>query len=374
MKAVANEIGWTPGTPMTPDQAIQLSMAGRRVTTDFAAAGDISRVLNAAVPFYNPAVQGLRTFGRTFRNHPARSTLLGLGALTVPTLLNWWRNKDKEWYQALPWREKYLYDNVDDGVNVWQIPRPFEWGNLFQVMPEALFDSWYRQDPEGVKQALWHVFETTNPADYPVLAKMAKEQWQNRIEFWDRPIVPRSEIDLPASQQVGPYTTRLAKAMGRAFPSVSPRRIDAAVRGYFGSAVPDMLDFIGLGASAQERERELSDLPVFGKLIRRGGQFNAQNQQIADFFDQYLTLRAKVNGARKQMAAEAQGKPTGPPIALDAMDTGKLKDAEKRAEAIRALTDMATTTKERKAREELYREAGQLAAEGVDVMKLKEQP
>jgi hypothetical protein len=203
---------------------------------------------------------------------------------------------------------------------------------------------------------------------------MAKEQWQNRIEFWDRPIVPRSEIDLPASQQVGPYTTRLAKAMGRAFPSVSPRRIDAAVRGYFGSAVPDMLDFIGLGASAQERERELSDLPVFGKLIRRGGQFNAQNQQIADFFDQYLTLRAKVNGARKQMAAEAQGKPTGPPIALDAMDTGKLKDAEKRAEAIRALTDMATTTKERKAREELYREAGQLAAEGVDVMKLKEQP
>lgn len=196
-RRVADEIGWKPDQPMTPDQAVQLAISFKEATVDFSAAGDASRWINEFIPFFNPNIQGVRTAARAFRDHPLRTTLFGLAAITGPSLALWWANKDKEWYRNLPWREKYYYTNIEDGHSVWQIPRPFEWSNLFQVLPEAALDSWYQRDPRAVTEALGHIWQTQNPMDYPVLLRVAKEQWQNNIDFWDRPIVPRSDIDLP---------------------------------------------------------------------------------------------------------------------------------------------------------------------------------
>jgi hypothetical protein len=370
LRAVADDIGWEPGKPMTPDQAVQLGLAAKRVTTDFSAAGDVSRILNQAIPFYNPALQGTRTFLRAFKNNPQRATLLGLALFTAPTLALWWKNKDKEWYRAMPWRERYLYTNLDDGQNVWQIPRPFEWGNAFMVIPEAVMDSWYRQDPEAATKAMGHVFDTTNPADYPVLLKMAKEQWSNRIEFWNRPIVPRSEVDLPAAEQMGPYTSRLAVGINRAFPDVSPRRVDAAVRAYFGGVAPDVMQLLGLGSSRMDRNWEGSDFPVFGTLLRRGGEFNAQNQHINDFWDIYLASRARVEGfnyargqVEKGLRAPAALKPVAPG------DVGAAQIGEDAAKAIRLLQQMAARTAETRARAEIYRQSGAIAQQATAAMR-----
>jgi hypothetical protein len=369
LRAVAKELGYTPGTPMTPDQAVAMALAAKRITVDFSAAGDYGRIINQAVPFYNPALQGLRIFGRALHDHPARSVLLGLAAFTAPALLNWWNNKDKEWYRAMPWRERYLYNNIDDGQNVWQIPRPFEWGNAFQVVPEAIADSWYRQDPEGAKAALGQIFATTNPGGWPVLPKLAKEQWQNRIDFWDRPIVPRSEIDLPPNMQVGPYTSRLSKAIGHAFPQVSPRRVDAAIRGYFGGVAPDVMTALGLGASHQDRDWEMSDTPVLGVLWRRGGQFNAQNQHIADFYDTYLPAVAQQAGERRQMKLEAEGTRKEPAPEPSPGVWMAARIGEKYGAQIRLLVTLANQARDPKARGSLYRDAGVMAQEATEQMK-----
>lgn len=370
LRAVADDIGWKPGTPLSPDQAVQLALAAKRITTDFSAAGDVSRIVNEAVPFFNPALQGARAFARAYVRNPARATLIGLTLFTVPALLNWWRNKDKEWYAALPWREKYLYTNVDDGKNVWQIPRPFEWGNAFQVIPEALFDSWYRQEPEAAKQALSHIFESSNPVDLPVLGKIAKEQWSNRIAFWDRPIVPRGEVDLPPSEQVGPYTSKLAIGINKAFPELSPRRVDAAIRGYFGGAGTDVMQLLGLGANKMDRDWEASDFPVFGSIFRRGGEFNAQNQHINDFWETYLPSRARVDGFNfaKSQAEQGLRKPetVQPPNAGDVAAEQIGGDA---SQAIRLYTSLASRTKDTKARAELYRQAGAVALQATTAIK-----
>jgi hypothetical protein len=311
LKLIADEVGWQPGQPITPDQAVQMALAAKRVTVDFSAAGSIGRVLNQVIPFYNATIQGTRSFARALRDRPGRAILYGpgrailygLATYTIPALLNWWRNKDEEWYRQLPWRERYLYDNVaDHDGNVWQIPRPPEWGNMFSVLPEAMLDSWYRQDPRGAGEALKHLLATTNPLDWPVPVRIAKEQWQNRIEFFDRPIVPRSQIDLPPGEQRGPYTTRLAEWIGDAFPNVaSPRRIDAAVRGYFGGAVPDLLDAIGVGSRKRDRENELSDIPVLGRWFRRGGEFSPANLALGDYYDELTRLSARIEADSKAM-------------------------------------------------------------------------
>jgi hypothetical protein len=361
-RRVADDIGWKPGEPMSPDQAVQLSLAFKEATVDFSASGDVSRILNEAIPFFNPNIQGARTAARAFRDHPLRTSLVGIASFTAPALYFWWQNKDKDWYRNLPWRERYYYTNIDDGKNVWQIPRAFEWGNLFAVMPEAALDSWYRQDPRAVTEALGHVFETQNPLDYPVLLKIAKEQWQNRIDFWDRPIVPKSEIDLAPSAQVGPYTSKLAISINKAFPQLSPRRVDAAVRGLAGGAVPDLLDTLGLGSMKSTRETELADIPVVGRLWRRGGYYNAQSQHIADFWDIKQGVDARVNAARYELQNPRPGG-AAPNIQVTAQDLLMVKPLTDAGQDISMLLKFANQLRESKPRRDIY----QLAAEEAKI-------
>lgn len=303
LSLLAREMGWEPGQRLTPEQATVIRVAAKRVTTDFSAAGGIGRQINRAVPFYNAAVQGTRSFGRAFRSDQdvkrrsaamLKAVLNGAMLLTLPALFNWWRNKDEEWYRMLPWRERWLYLNVDvPGGRIVQVPLPPDWGSAFATIPVALLDSWYQQDPEPAKRAFSHVFSVLNPVDWPVAAKAAKEQWQNRVDFFDRPIVPRGEIDLRPGDQRSHYSSWLATTLGDVFPeSVSPRRVDAAIRQVFGGAGSDLVDapeafMRALGLKVKSRESEAADIPIVGRAFRRGGKFSANSKPLVDFWDDY---------------------------------------------------------------------------------------
>jgi hypothetical protein len=369
-KRVGDEIGWKPGDSMSPDQAVELAIAFKEATVDFSAAGDVSRIVNEAVPFFNPNIQGVRTAARAFRDHPLRTTLLGLASFTGPTLWLWWKNKDKEWYRNLPWRERYYYTNIDDGKNVWQIPRPFEWGNLFAVLPEAALDSWYRQDPRAVTEAFGNILQTQNPFDYPVVLRLMKEQWENRIDFWDRPIVPKSEVDLAPSAQVGPYTSKVATWLGQAFPNqVSPRRVDAAICAFAGGAVPDVLDAIGLGAQKKTRDSELADLPVVGRLWRRGGFYNAQSQQMADFWDIKQGVDARVAAMNLQIKDPSRIQT----IPLNARDVAMAPVLDKAGQDIAVAMRLANLMRESAGRQRMYKSAADEAKMLVDLWYKQEQ-
>lgn len=294
LRALANEVGWTPGNPMTTEQAIQLGLAAKQVTVDFSAAGRMGKVLNQAIPFFNANVQGGRSYARAMRDHPYRSILRGLLLISIPTLLLWWKNKDKPWYRDMPFRERYTAWYIEAGNQVMAIPRAFEWGNTFGVVPEAIFDSWYQKDPEGLKASVGYIFETTTPDIYPVVLRNAKEQWQNRIDFFDRPIVPRGELDLPPGEQRGPYTSTVAKWLGKKFPdTISPRRVDALIRGFGGGVAPDLLNAIGLGGQRGQRERELADLPVLGRAFRHGGTEGFGSRALTSFYDKLALANAR---------------------------------------------------------------------------------
>lgn len=310
LKALAEEVGWTPGQPMTFDQAVQLGLAAKRVTTDFTAAGSVGKWVNLSVPFYNATIQGHRSFLRALKANPAKAIMTGASIAMVPTLLNWWRNKDEDWYTNMPWRERYLYWNVGVGNHVMQIPKTQDWGNLFSVLPEAMMDALYRQNPEAAKAAMGHLIETANPADLPVLLKVGYEQARNRNSFFETPIVPRGQVDLPPGEQVGPYTTGTAKMLGNMAPeTISPRRVDAAVRGIGGGAAIDALrtvDKVAGTAATNERQAEPSDMAIFGRAFRYGGKFNEQSKPISEFWEDYTRLRAfSVSKERKLQGKDA---------------------------------------------------------------------
>lgn len=332
LRMVANEVGWKPGQPMTRDQAVAMAVAAKRVTTDFTAGGQVSRQVNMYVPFFNTAIQGARTTGRVLRaaadrQYAERNMIdqrralariaMGGTLMTAASLANWYRNRDSEWYRALPWRERFLYTNIEVGDGtVARVPRPPEWGNLFMVLPEALADTWYREDPETALAAVEHFLATTGPIDMsslggageslmPVPIKAALEQAANRDFFWDRPIVPRGELDMPPGEQRSERSSWLATALGDAFPdSVSPRRVDAAIRQFGGGAAADFIDAIGLTDKLHGRDWEPADTPIVGTLFRRGGQFTAANRFLNDYSETYHYLATRARSKERPMSAQ----------------------------------------------------------------------
>jgi hypothetical protein len=374
MTLLAAELGWQPGQKLTPDQAVALRNAAARVTTDFRAAGSMGRQANRALPFYNAAIQGMRSAARAFKSDQGtkqipyrwlKTLLTGASILTLPALYNWWANKDEEWYKMLPWRERWLYLNVEKDGTVFQIPLAPDWGSAFVTLPVALLDSWYQEDPESLKQAFAHILTLTNPVSMPVLAATAKEQFSNHVSFFDRPIIPRGELDLMPGSQRSPYSSWLAKTLGDVFPGqISPRRVDAALRSSFGGVAGSVADApatfqraLGLTPDDEAvRESEPADVPVLGKLFRHGGTYTANNQALIDYWDdlnRYSAWKASNNRALKAGQAPLQ------PMSFK--DQAYAMRLEQWQPVLQISLQLAARTPELEKRQALYKRAAEQA-------------
>ena len=291
---IAKRIGYKPGEPITFRQAmdamILMKRGGAKVTVDFNAAGRYARIVNAAVPFFNVAIQGPRVFAKAAKRNPVYATFMGAG-VTAMTLALWKQNRDKDWWKDLPWREKFSYWHIEaDGQRV-RIPRPFEPGILFAVLPEATMDSMYREDPETVKKAIDHAYEQLVPDWAPVLLQEGMEQLANEDSYRDSPIVPAGAQRLPAAEQYGTSSSVLATKLGEIM-GWSAYRIDHAVNGIFGGVGSDAARAFGV---VQKREHDFqpSDIPVLGRLFAHDGADGYASQAVQDFFDLRSNLQER---------------------------------------------------------------------------------
>ena len=292
-KRIGREAGWDMQSPLTPDQIVRMTNAAKQVTTDFAARGDFGgdpllQTWVQSTPFMNAGLQGTRAFARAFRDHPLRAFLYGIGAYTLPTLYNWWKNKDELWYRNLTPTERWQRFSIktDDG-KVLQFPKAQEWGAFFSILPEAVFDAAYQADPAAFKEALGQFFEMINPAGAPVLPREALQQALNWDFYWQRSIVPVMDVatgQLPGTQ-VAPYTSLVARKLGELFPKwVSPRRVDHLIRSVAGGAFSDALETFNEEERRARRGSEPADVPIVGRQFRRGGAFSANSRYLQELY------------------------------------------------------------------------------------------
>lgn len=319
LKTVAKDVGWVPGQPMTEDQAAQLLLAAKEVSTDFSAAGELSRVINQSVPFFNASIQGPRAHIRALRLNPQKFFLRGLLG-TALALGLWARNHEEDWWEELPAKERYLFTWIpfttpDGKEELLRIPRAFEADGIFMAMAEVFADAWYRRDPKLVGE-WFETFVSTGlpgsdvpgspiPIPMPVLAEEALEQAANRDFFFGNPIVPAGEERLPAPEQHSPHTTRVSIALGEMF-DISPRRIDHAIRGVFGGTGIDFVALLGRGKTdpAVERESELADLPVIGVLFQYGGQSSLVSKSVDELYDRLEFAEKSAHSKRQEETDE----------------------------------------------------------------------
>jgi hypothetical protein len=274
------DIGWTPGQPITPDAALRVALAYAQATVDFRAkgAGEYTRFLREAVPFFGAALQSSRTRVRAMRARPLHVLAYG-GAFVGLALALWWQNKDKDWYRALPWRERFAYLNIEDEENINRIPLDMEGSALAAVIVGAA-DSAYTQDPRTFKEGFNYLFQTLTPPMKPVIGGAVMDQLANAQGPDRSPIVPGAEArDLPGAQ-AGSRTSATARLLGETFPEdISPRRVDALLRSLTGGIGPDALAAVEKMAGASTHEA-----PDRFWWQRPGGKFS-RSTHVADFYD-----------------------------------------------------------------------------------------
>jgi len=305
VKAVAKDMGWNPSMPLTPEVYTRLAVAGKQVTTDFTQAGLIARRWNLYSPFYNASIQGTVAAIRAAKANPTRFVLRGL-AFTALTVANWLANKDDEGWKQLTAAEKYRNTYIKVGSEWLKIPRAFELDGAFTSMPEAMLDAWYNKDPEAA--TLWAQQFLGNVVPFPGLPPLveeAAEQISNLDFFTRRPILSMSDANRPREEQVGPYTTVVAQRIGE-ITGASPKRVDHAIRGLFGSVGGDITALFGRAAGL-ERDWELADIPVAGVLFQRGGQYAPIPKAVDDLFDLADEMRRRHGSVKNPETPEQRG-------------------------------------------------------------------
>lgn len=307
LELLAEKVGWKPGQPMTLAQSFELLLGAKQVTTDFTAAGELARVANRMIPFFNAAIQGPRANMRAAADHPARFAWRGL-QLTAVSLLLWWAHKDEDWWKQMDYREKFAnwhmpFRNPVTGQDeLLRLPRSFEVGLVFSALPEAIMDSWYQADPRSAEEFMTYALEVAAPPMVPPIPLEVYEQARNKDTYFNTPIVPQGELDLPASLQYNEFTNRASVLLGRLFADnvspetlaqdggLSPRRIDHAINGLFGPTAGDIFQLLGLGAPKKDdlvglEIKEPADIPVVGRAFKRGGPLGTRPKAFDDLYN-----------------------------------------------------------------------------------------
>lgn len=308
VRRMAKQVGYKTGGPITMDQSLQMLTSGKRVSIDFTAAGSFARQANQYLPFFNASIQGTRSFMRAMKDAPLPTTLKALGTRTLPAMLLWLMNRDKDWYQDMPWREKFSYFWFDPGGGeLVAIPRAFDWDNVWSIPFEAVADALYQQDSEGIGAMFEHLFETS-PAAYlkvwensPAIT-VPLELAMNESFYKGTPIVPKGQMDLPNAEQVAPYSSGVARWVGEAL-DVSPRKIDHAIRGFTGGTIHDTAGWADWAAGAvtgtnpgigfRSPSRGMwKDVPVFGQATgRRGGKEGTGSRAVNALWEDLIESR-----------------------------------------------------------------------------------
>jgi hypothetical protein len=269
---------------------------------DFNRAGYLGRQYNQVTAFFNAAVQSMDKLARTFKENPVGATAKALVSITLPSIVAYMYNHDKEWYKEIPQRERDLYWHFQVGDQIFKIPKPFEAGILFGTTMERFLDYIRTNDPKAFKDLDKAVKDAFTPPWLPTAVAPWIEVYANKSIYFDSPIVPRREENLLPEDQYGPYQSEVGKLLGKVL-DTSPRKVDHVIKGYTGGLGKYALSGIDWASQfagnnrPQLPDRGLADMPIVNRFVVKNLEGN--NQSVNDFYELMDQVRRERMSAKK---------------------------------------------------------------------------
>jgi len=289
---------------VTKTGMLEAAYASREVTLDFARVGAKTRAVNILIAFWNANVQGIDKMRRTFIEQPAMTTAKVAAGITLPSVILTIVNRQDERWKEIPQWQKDLFWIVMTENHIWRIPKPFELGILFGTVPERITEYILDQDPHAFDGTIQAIVRGASPGMIPTVAIPWMENWANRSLFLDRPIVPAAREKVLPEYQYKPYTTEVAKLIGRTLgelpaleksPFISPARIENLIRGWSGGlgihilkVADEALRRTGIVPETIKPARTWADIPLIkGFAVRHP---SGQAESIKKFYDNYQDI------------------------------------------------------------------------------------
>lgn len=283
-------------------QSVDVAMLdAARVTTNFAAGGDLTKFLNRnGATFLNASVQGFVQQVRNVREAKANGLK---GALTLATklaaaglpamLLNHLLWDDDEEYAELSDYVKqnyYIVGKYDDGKFV-RIPKGRALAviqNAFEQM-ENMITGDDELDLATFGELVLSNLAPNNPLDNHIFAPIA-QAWSNRTWYGDD-LVPTRLQDLPAAEQYDETTDEISKWLGEKT-NLSPYKLNYLLDQYSGGVGDMFLPRLTLEA---ERGDNSMIAPISDKFTTDGV---LKNQNISDFYDTMDELNTNAKSSK----------------------------------------------------------------------------
>lgn len=282
--------------------SIEAGFQSREATIDFGVRGGKMANINRVTAFLNAGVQGIDKSVRNVATHPVSTTIKGVSAITLPSLLLYYLGRDDPKIREIPRWQKDLFwivPNPDPEGSPYRIPKTHLYGQVYGSIPERFLEYLDTKDPSAFDELGRTILESVVPVSgepegwiLPTGLKPIIENWGDRNFFLERSIVPESRKDLLPPYQHGRYTTETAKEIGKIL-NYSPAKIENLIRGYTGGTGRYALegsDYLinSIRAARGEpvppsRPKSLSDIPLVKGFVVRD-PLGPSAKSIQDFY------------------------------------------------------------------------------------------
>jgi hypothetical protein len=281
------------------------------------------------VPFLTARIQGLYRLVET-GTRGAPKTLIGNGVAGIPTAIvtrglmvtaiNMAVNMmygEEDWYKKLSEKERLSNMYVKVGDVVVALPRSFEIGELFGGLPTLAMDNIRKGEGNDFTRGLQEMlFKTFLVEPIPQFAKPIAEVYFNKNMYTGQPIESMTDKNKLVELRYDEYTSSFAKMAAHLTKMVdlSPKEIDALLRGYFGTSATLLLGTVdslisqggtrpsGIFGDPQSIGGVVGNLTGVTAILKNETQLN--NRFVGDFYKlkEQLTqvVRAMDDAAQKQ--------------------------------------------------------------------------
>ena len=290
--------------------------------------GSVVSNLIPLTPFLTARIQGLYRLMET-NTAGAPDTLIGKGGtigitkqiitrgamvFAVNAAVNF-AYGDDDWYKKLSVKDRLSNMYIKVGDTVVALPRAFEVGELFGALPTLALDSIRKGDGNDIAQGVIEFGKKTFFLEViPQFAKPLEEIYANRNAYTGQAIETLADKRKPTEERYDEYTSSLAKYAGQVSSAVglSPKQVDALIRGYMGSMGMLFLGTVdGVTSAGGTRPAGVFGDPasfpgILGnisgatRILKTEGQLN--NKFIGDFYE----IKQKVTEIATSMTEAAK--------------------------------------------------------------------